>query len=401
MADEHFIRILTINRGSSSLKFALYDMGESETLVLFGNMDKLDLPTVFFHIKDGAGKILVKETLELLHHDNAVSTFLERFKSYVPDKDLDAVGHRVVHGGTKFIQPHLVTPKLISSLKEIIPFDPNHLPQEIEAIKAVNKVYPTLKQVACFDTAFHRSMPDVAQIFAIPRFLRSEGVIRYGFHGLSYEFIMNELENEAGPEVANSKVIIAHLGNGASMTAVKGGKSVDTTMGFTPASGLMMSTRAGDLDPGVIIYLMKRKSLSPSAVNNMVNKQSGLLGVSETSSHMEELLAKEEENPHAAEAVNLFCYQAKKFLGALVAALGGIDTLIFTAGIGENAPSIRWRICEDMRYLGINLDLSRNNINNPVISSEDSPVTVRVMKTNEQLMIARHTRNLIQSKKGE
>ncbi len=334
-------------------------------------------------------------------HDAAVWMLLEWLKGWTSGRDLDAIGYRVVHGGSNFSRPHLVTLKLLASLNDLIPFAPNHLPQEIEVIKATGKVYPNIKQVACFDTAFHRRMPDLAQMFALPRFLRSEGVIRYGFHGLSYEYIMDELLNEAGPGAADGRVIIAHLGSGASMAAVKDGKCIDTTMGFTPSSGLVMSRRSGDLDPGIILYLIEQKALSPSTVKKMINQQSGLLGVSGISSDMEELLGKEAEDPRAAEAVDLFCYQAKKFLGTLAAVLGGLATLIFTAGIGENAPSIRQRICKDMGYLGIHLDPSRNDINAPIISYENNPVTVRVMQTNEELMIARHTHNLIQHMRGE
>lgn len=401
MTNKQAIRILAINRGSSSLKFAIYNMGQSETLVLSGGMNKLDSSIGFFHVRDANGKNLVDKQLNLAAQNGDIGTFLTWLKGNAAGKNLDAIGYRVVHGGTKFNQPNLVTPELMALLKEIVPFAPDHLPQEIRIIETVGKAYPTLKHVACFDTAFHRSMPDLAQVFALPRSLRDEGVIRYGFHGLSYDFIMNELKNEAGRDVANGRVIIAHLGSGASMAAVRSGKSIETTMGFTPAGGLMMSTRSGDLDPGIILYLLERQGLSSSCVREMLNKQSGLLGVSGLSSDMEELLEKEAENPYAAEAVELFCYQAKKFLGAFAAVLGGLDTLVFTAGIGENSSVIRWRICKDMNYLGISLDSSRNDVNAPVISCENSPVTVRVMKTNEELMIARDTRDIIQFGKGK
>ena len=401
MTNKQAIRILAINRGSSSLKFAIYNMGQSETLVLSGGMNKLDSSIGFFHVRDANGKNLVDKQLNLTAQNGDIGTFLTWLKGNAAGKNLDAIGYRVVHGGTKFNQTNLVTPGLMALLKEIVPFAPDHLPQEIRIIETVGKAYPTLKHVACFDTAFHRSMPDLAQVFALPRSLRDEGVIRYGFHGLSYDFIMNELKNEAGRDVANGRVIIAHLGSGASMAAVRSGKSIETTMGFTPAGGLMMSTRSGDLDPGIILYLLEQQGLSSSCVREMLNKQSGLLGVSGLSSDMEELLEKEAENPYAAEAVELFCYQAKKFLGAFAAVLGGLDTLVFTAGIGENSSVIRWRICKDMNYLGISLDSSRNGVNAPVISCENSPVTVRVMKTNEELMIARDTRDIIQFGKGK
>lgn len=400
MADKDSIRVLTINRGSSSLKFAVYDIGESETLLLAGGIDKIGSPAVFFHITDANGRSLCNERLDPAERDSVIRKFLQWLKDYVASRDLDAVGYRVVHGGAVFSQPHFVTPELIASLKDIAPLDPDHLPCEIELIEAVTEACPELKQVACFDTAFHRSMPGVAQALALPGYLKSEGITRYGFHGLSYEYIIHKLKNEAGAEAADGKIIIAHLGSGASMAAVRHGKSIDTTMGFTPAGGLMMSTRSGDLDPGIILYLLEQQGLSPSNVREMLNKQSGLLGVSGLSSDMEELLKKEAENPPAAEAVELFCYQAKKFLGAFASVLDGLETLVFTAGIGENSPVVRRRICEDMNYLGISLDHGRNDVNAPVISCENSPVTVRVMKTNEQLMIARGTKDIIQFTKG-
>jgi acetate kinase len=250
-------------------------------------------------------------------------------------------------------------------------------------------------QIACFDTAFHRSMPEVAQLYALPEEVRRQGVLRYGFHGLSYEYILSELNRVAGAGIADSRVIIAHLGNGASMGAFRNGKSIDTTMGFTPAGGLVMSTRSGDLDPGVLVYLLREKGLDASALNRIVNKQAGLLGASGTSSSMKELLDNERLDPRAAAAVDLFCYQARKFVGALSAVLGGLDVLIFTGGIGENAPSIRERICKDLEFLGIGVDRDRNLKNSPIISRDLSTVAIRVMKTNEELMIARHTYALI------
>jgi acetate kinase len=269
------------------------------------------------------------------------------------------------------------------------------LPHEIDAVKEFSRFYPGMKQVACFDTAFHRTMPEVAQLYALPAEVRRHGIARYGFHGLSYEYILSELRRETGVEAAGGRVIVAHLGNGASMAAFRGGRSMDTTMGFTPAGGLVMSTRTGDLDPGVIVYLLKERRIDASLLNRMVNKQSGLLGVSGISSDMKELLDKEPADVRAANAVELFCYVAKKFLGALAAVLGGLDTLILTGGIGENSPPIRERICRGMEFLGIRLDTDRNNRNAGVISGDSGPVTVRVMKTNEELMIARHTFHLL------
>ncbi len=391
MGDGQFLRILTINSGSSSLKVAMYHMGRSETLVLSGSIERIGLRASLFHIQDADGETLIQEHLDLPDHDAALKTLFEWLQGHAPGQDLDAVGHRVVHGGAQYNQPHLITPELVATLRELVPLAPDHLPHELKAVEAVSRSYPVLKQVACFDTAFHRHMPQIAQIYALPRHFWHEGVMRYGFHGLSYEYIMQELRREAGPEVASGRVVIAHLGNGASMAAVLGGKSVDTTMGLTPTGGLVMSTRSGDLDPGVILYLLEEKGMRPSTLNDLLNQHAGLLGVSGTTSDMKDLLSQEAKNPHAAAAVDLFCYQAKKYLGALAAVLGGLDTLIFTGGIGENAPPVRWRICQDMEFLGIHLDPSRNDANAPIISLSDSPVSVRVMRTDEELMIARHT----------
>jgi acetate kinase len=248
--------------------------------------------------------------------------------------------------------------------------------------------------VATFDTAFHSRMPRVARLFALPRQLADEGVLRYGFHGLSYEYVMGRLR-DLDPEAASSRILIAHLGNGASMVGVRGGVGVDTTMGFTPTGGLVMGTRSGDLDPGVLLYMLEERGLSPPEIGELINRRAGLLGVSETSADMRDLLSREANDPRADEAISLFCYQAKKFLGALAAALGGFDTLIFTGGIGEHAAAVRWRICEGLEFLGLRPDGSRNAESAAIVSLDDAPVTVRVIPTDENLMIARHTRRLV------
>jgi acetate kinase len=392
--DDH---ILTINSGSSSLKGALFAMGESETLKLSARIERIGLPDGHFQIKDGDGQILVENHANFPDHAVGLKTFLKWLQKR--ENDLDAVGHRVVYGGQHFAEPRRITPKVEEALAKLKRLDPDHLPRELEAIRTVRRSYPNLRQVACFDTAFHRHMPQVAQMYPLPRQPWSDGVRRFGFHGLSYEFLVGDLDRVASVKTADRRMIIAHLGNGASMAAIRDGKSIDTTMGFTPTGGLMMGTRSGDLDPGVILFLLENRGLSPTAIRDLVNRQAGLLGASGITSDMRDLLAKERENTQAGEAVALFCYQAKKFLGALIAVLGGLDTLIFTAGIGESAPPIRWRICEGMEFLGIRLDSVRNEQNAAIISHDNSPVTVRVMKTNEELMIARHTRCLIHSKK--
>jgi acetate kinase len=392
------LHILTINSGSSSVKFSLFQIGASEQEILAGSLERIGQRGGLFSARDAQGEKLQDRRLELKDHDAAFQTLFDWLKEHAPDQELDATGHRIVHGGAEYTRPHAITPKMLATLKDLVPLAPDHLPHEIKAIQAVSRIYPELEQVACFDTSFHRQMPEIAQLYALPRSLWHAGVRRYGFHGLSYEYIITELRKEAGERAAKGRVIIAHLGNGASMAAVRTGKSVDTTMGYTPTGGLVMSTRTGDLDPGVVLYLLEERGMRASSVNDMLNQYSGLLGVSGVSSDMKDLLEKEQENPQAAEAIQLFCYQAKKFLGAFVAVLGGLDTLVFTAGIGENAPAIRERICDGLQSFGIQLDRDRNQANAPVISSEGAPVTVRVMKTNEELMIARHTCDVISSK---
>jgi acetate kinase len=386
-------RFLTINSGSSSLKFALFLMGKKETMELSARIERIGLSAGHYQIKDGKGRILAEEHPHLPDHDAALNKFLKWLQKR--NTRLTAVGHRVVHGGLHYGQPELITPQMEKALAKLEPLDPDHLPHELKAIKTLRRLYPELPQVACFDTAFHRHMPAVAQRYPLPGNLWRDGVRRFGFHGLSYEFLIQEMSRVAGAKAAHGRVIIAHLGNGASMAAIRGGESMDTTMGFTPTGGLMMSTRSGDLDPGVMLYLLREKRLSPSAVSDLVNRRAGLLGVSGISPDLRDLFAQSAKNPHAAEAIALFCYQARKFLGALAVALGGLDTLIFTAGIGENMPVIRRRICEHLEFLGIRLDSARNERNAAIISRAASPVTVRVMTTNEELMIARHTRHLM------
>ncbi len=387
--------ILTINSGSSSIKFSLYVLGASERLVLAGEVGRIGLGQGFLQAKDHTGKQLIAQEQNLPDHEAAFKTLFAWLQGHAVGKDLDAVGHRLVHGGPAHVKPQPVSAALIADLKQLIPLAPDHLPDEIQALEAVHRHFPKLPQVACFDTAFHRHMPEVAQRYALPGSLFHEGLRRYGFHGLSYEYILRELRREAGAPAASGKVIIAHLGNGASMAAIEGGRSLDTTMGLTPTGGLVMGTRAGDLDPGVMLYLLQEKGISPDALNQLVNHQAGLLGASGISSDMHDLLAQEGTDANAALAVELFCHQARKFAGALAAVLGGLDTLVFTGGIGENASVIRARICAPLVFLGVHLDPDLNEQNQPVISMKTSPVVVRVIKTNEELMIARHTRELL------
>jgi acetate kinase len=381
--------ILTLNSGSSSLKFALVAGG---VRAVHGGLDRIGVKGGTFRVRTARGE-QTQEDVDLPDHEAA----LARLFAWLSDTPhtLAAAGHRLVYGGREHTRPRLIVPELLADLRQLVPFAPEHLPHELKAIEAVTRAYPDLPQVACFDTAFHSTSPEIAHWYPLPRTYWDQGVIRYGFHGLSYEYILQELRREAGAEVATGRVIIAHLGNGASMAAVRGGKPVDTTMGFTPAGGLMMGTRTGDLDPAVVLFLVEQAGLQPAAVREMVNARSGLLGVSGTSSDMQELLAREATDPAAALAIELFCYQAKKFAGAMVALLGGLDTLVFTAGIGENAAAVRTRICAGLEFLGIRIDSARNGRHAAIISEDTGSVTVRVMKTDEEVMIARHTLQVI------
>ena len=349
-------RILTINGGSSSIKFALYEVEKPLQRRLYGNVDRIGLSgtNLTFHGPDG--KPQASLDLTVADHKSAANFLIDWIGNQNGFESVVAVGHRVVHG-MEHTAPELVSRELLDELHRIRPYDPEHLPREIELIEAFRKRYPKLPQVACFDTAFHRTMPRAAKLLPIPRRFDAKGIQRYGFHGLSYAYLMEELAHLGDPAAGKGRVILAHLGNGASMAAVRDGKSIDTSMGFTPTAGLVMSTRTGDLDPGLAPYLARTEQISTKQFYEMVNHESGLLGISETSSDMRDLLGSESQDVRAAEAVALFCYQAKKWIGAYAAALGGVDTLVFAGGIGENAPVIRARICEGLQFLGV--DISR------------------------------------------
>ncbi len=380
-------RILTINGGSSSIKFAMYEAGPPLKRELQGEIDRIGEPDAnltFTTQGHGQGTL----ALAVANHRSAADLLLGWLEEQEGFESVAAVGHRVVHG-MRHTEPELVTQELLAELYRIVPCDPDHLPRELELIEAFRQRHPKLPQLACFDTAFHRSMPRVAKLYPLPRRFDAKGVQRYGFHGLSYAYLMEELTRVAGAEAAQGRVILAHLGNGASLAAVRGGKSIDTSMGFTPTAGLPMSTRSGDLDPGLAPYLQRTERMTAREYFHMVNHESGLLGVSETSSDMRDLLAREDEDVRAAEAVALFCYQAKKWMGAFAAALGGLDTLVFAGGIGENASPVRARVCEGLGFLGIELSGARNGVHASVISADASPTTVRVIHTDEQVMIAR------------
>jgi acetate kinase len=385
--------LLTINGGSSSIRFALYGVEEPLRWRLHGKVERIGQSGTNLTFTDSTEGWSGTRTTDLDDESPAVA-LVDWLEAQPAFASIKAVGHRIVHGMTHS-KPERITPELLEELHRITPYDPDHLPLEIELIEAFRERHPALPQVACFDTAFHRTMPRVASVLPIPRRYEAAGVRRYGFHGLSYEFLMEELGRIGEPTATNGRVILAHLGNGASLAAVREGKSIDTSMGFTPASGLMMGSRSGDLDPGLASYLARTEKIDATQFQDMVNHASGLLGVSELSSDVRDLLAREADDVRAAEAVAMFCYQAKKWIGAFAAALGGLDTLVFAGGIGENAPVVRQRICEGLEFLGIELDDNRNAKNAPLISPDAERVKVRIIHTDEEIMIARSVIRLL------
>ena len=387
--------IFTINAGSSSIKCSLFEAGLPLIRTMEGQIERIGLPGTQMSITDVRSRRTEQSAIEGADHAACVGPLMDELEARVGVSALQATGHRIVHGGMRYSRPELVTPEVMAELRRISPYDPEHMPAEIGLIEALSQRYSRLPQVVCFDTAFHRDMPRVARLLAIPRRHDRMGIQRYGFHGLSYAFLMKELARVGRQGEANGRVILAHLGNGASMTAVVGGKSIETTMGFTPTSGLPMSRRSGDLDPGLVAYLTRTEGMTVEQFHKMVNSESGLLGVSESGSDIRDLLALEESDHRAAEAVALFCYQAKKTIGALAAALGGVDTLVFSAGIGEHSPIIRARICDGLGFLGITIQDRRNVINDAVISTEGGQVTVRVIHTDEEREIAQAVLQLL------
>ncbi len=382
--------ILCVNAGSSSLKFALYTISPSdEKKIAEGAVEGIGQPGARLWIRDSQDQLVEDRQTKFSNaHETIGALFsaLDRPGLVQPG----AIGHRVVHGGPSHTAPQEITGQLQRDLQDLVPLAPLHLPAQIELIEAIQKWRPDLPQVACFDTAFHCRIPEVARRFPLPHSFWEQGIRRYGFHGLSYEYVVNTLKEDA-----KGKIIIAHLGNGASMVALQDGIPVDTSMGLTPAGGFMMGTRPGDLDPGLLLYLL-RTGHDAQALEELINHQSGLLGVSGLSADMKTLLEKRSSNPNADLAVTLFCRCVRKFIGAFAAALGGLDALIFTGGIGERAAPVRQEICSDLEFLGVKLDAAQNEKHAPVISTRESRCVVRVIPTNEDLMIARHTARLLE-----
>jgi acetate kinase len=384
--------ILTLNAGSSSLKFALFGIADgSVRLAVKGEAEKLD-STPHFMAEDADGKILADEIWAGASFDAVIGKILDWAISHLGRDQLVAVGHRMVHGGPDHAAPERVTPELLTALDALVPLAPLHLPHNIAPIRAIARARPSLTQVVTYDTAFHRTMPDVATRIAIPRRYEEEGVRRYGFHGLSYEYIAGRLAQIA-PALAKGRTIVAHLGNGASLCALLNGKSMDTTMGFSALDGLVMGTRSGDIDPGVLLYLQERDGMTVQALEHMLYNESGLKGVSGISGDMRTLLAS--QNSNAKDALALFVFRLAREIGALTASLGGLDGLVFTAGIGEHAPQIRAMTVEKLSWLGAKLDADANTRNAEIISTSDSKLAVLVSPTNEEEMIARHTLSCI------
>ncbi len=387
--------VLTINGGSSSIKFALFDAGQQLRRGLEGRIEKIGLPEAIFRVKAQKEADSFSRKIDAPDHAAAVEALMDWVANNIEAGDLAAVGHRLVHGGPKYWEPQRVTPEMLNTLHELSPFDPEHLPEEILLMEAFYRRFPDLPQIACFDTAFHHDLPVEARLLPIPRRYAAKGVRRYGFHGLSCTYLMEELEHLAGPEAARGRVIIAHLGNGASATAVRNGKSIDTSMSFTPTAGFPMSSRSGDLDPSLAWYFARTEAMTPEQFHHMVNHESGLLGISEISSDMSVLMARERDDTRAAEAVSIFCYQVRKWICSLAGALEGLDTLIFSGGIGENAADIRARICRGLGFLGVRLDAAKNSASGQIITQDGSPVTARVIRTDEEQVIAKATCNVL------
>jgi acetate kinase len=383
--------VLAINGGSSSIKFALFEQVEPPKRSLTGEIERIGLAHTVISAKVVNPTLTWDEPFEAANLEQAGVRLIDWLARRTNLEAVDGVGHRVVHGGPHYTRAQRVTPELIEELQRMGPLDPDHLPGELALINAFLRRLPGVPQVACFDTAFHHDMPRVAHLMPVPRRYEADGVQRYGFHGLSYTFLMGELARTAGPEAARGRLVLAHLGSGSSMAAVRDGKCVDTTMSFTPTAGLVMGTRSGDLDPGFLLYLMRHKRMTAEQIDDLVNRQSGLLGVSGVSPNMKDLLDREATDPNAAEAIALFCYQARKYAAAMAAAAGGLDTLVFAGGIGERSASIRARICAGLEFLRVSIDPERNASHARVISRDQSSVNVRVIPTDEEITIFRET----------
>jgi len=384
--------LLTINGGSSSVKFSIYGL-ESLELQLSGAVDHIGMEHGHIEISGSNYPTYKDDSSAYENIAEAVKAVTNWLKDNSEQFPIAAIGHRLVQGGPEHRQPEAVTNDLLKDLEQFVYLAPNHLPDEIKTIKTFQQAFPNIPQVACFDTAFHRDMPDWAKYYPLDPAYRDRGLMRYGFHGLSYEYILQKLTKDA-PSIASKKIIIAHLGNGASMAAVKNGMSVDTTMGISPTGGLVMSTRSGDLDPGVLLFLLKQEKFSPTQLDELLSKHAGLKAIAGVGD-VQALLKAEPHDNKAAEALTVFCYHTKKFIGALATAMGGLDLLVFTGGIGEHSAVIRERVCQNMEFMGIKLSKKLNKNHAECISKKASKVAIKVLRTNEELMIAQHTQKIL------
>ena len=384
--------ILVLNVGSSTLKFGIFPLVAGDDPLLRGVVEYAGPNAGEVRVTDAAGQ---SDSGQLnVDRESAPARLFHHLKQHYPLASIQAVGHRLVHGGSRLVTPVRIDASVRAMLEDVIPLAPDHLPTELRAIDEVSRLSSSLVQIACFDTAFHAGMPGVARIFGLPRRLSNSGVLRYGFHGLSYEYVASELRRR---DELPRRTIVAHLGNGASVVALRDGISIDTSMGMTPAGGIVMSTRSGDLDPGVILYLLRSRNFSISDLDDAVNRDGGLLGISELSSDVRALLTARSTDSRAADAIEVFCYQAKKCIGSFAAALGGLDALVFSGGIGEHSPEVRAQICKELEFLGIAIDPALNDANAPLISAEQGAVQIRIVNTREEVMIARHVRAVLAS----
>ena len=384
-------QVLAINAGSSSIKFAIFelcsDVSDRIVQILEGAVDEIGENATFW-IKNANHSENFNKTIQAADNKAAVAILLSWIEEHFRETALTAIGHRFVHGGPEYFEAQKMSPKMLADLRKLSFFDPKHLPSELLLCDALQKKFPHVPQIACFDTAFHRDMPRVAQMLPLPRRYQAQGVHRYGFHGLSYSYLMHELSASHQSASSANKIVLAHLGSGASLAAVSANKPIDTSMGFTPNSGVPMGTRSGNLDPGLVSYFAHTEGLNTKGFDEMVNFQSGLLGISETSSNMRVLLEQETTDIRSAEAIELFCYEVKKCIGAFAAALGGLDVLVFSGGIGEHSSVVRSRICEGLKFLGIELNEEINMTNAAIISVNEAKVCVRVLHADEARMIA-------------
>jgi len=386
--------ILVVNCGSSSLKFAVFGLADGLNRQLWGEASGIGTEQGRFRVVDAREQVLANNDVRFADHAAAIARLDEILRQQGEGLNLVGIGHRVVHGGADCDCSQRIDDTLLRRLDTLIPLAPLHLPHNLAGIAAMRAHFPNVPQLACFDTAFHHGLPEVARHTGLPREYEAQGVRRYGFHGLSYEFIVEDVVRRHGPAALDERLIVAHLGNGASLAAIRGGRSVETTMGFSALGGMPMGTRSGDLDPGILLYLAGQQGLDPKALQSLLYQRCGLLGLSGVSADMGELLARRQDTPEAAQAIDFFCHRARHFIGALSAALGGLDRLIFTGGIGANAPDIRAQICDGLAYLGVTLDPGRNRKPEPLISAAEGLVQVEAVTTDEERMIARHVQRL-------